>query len=101
MARWAITRAATAPAIDGAPSVVTQGSMRKTLPVLASLMTVAAIAMSSGAAYAAQARAAHALQNQSAEILQLHASVQAEMSAVTNAPSVPAYFLAPSFKTAR
>jgi len=75
--------------------------MRKTLPVLASFMTVAAIAMSSGAAYAAQARAAHALQNTSAEVLKLHASTQVEMSAVTDAPSVPAFFLAPSFKSAR
>jgi len=75
--------------------------MRKVFPALAAAMTVTAIIMSSGAAYAQQAQAARALQNPSAEVLQLHASVQVEMSAVTNAPSVPAFFLEPSFKAAR
>ena len=53
-----------------------------------------------GAAYAQQARASRALQNPSAEILQFHASVQVEMSAVTDAPSVPAFFLSPTFRRA-
>lgn len=75
--------------------------MRKLLPGLAAAMTVTAIIMSSGAAYAQQAQQLRALQNPSAEVLRVHAAVQVEMSAVTDAPSVPAFFLAPSFKTAR
>ena len=71
------------------------------LPALAAAMTVTAIILSSGASYAQQAQAARALQNPSAELLKLHASTQVEMSAVTDAPSVPAFFLAPSFKSAR
>ncbi len=70
--------------------------MRKLLPYLAASMTVTAIIISSGAAYAQQARELRALQNPSAEVLRIHASVQVEMSAVTDAPSVPAFFLAPS-----
>jgi len=71
------------------------------LPSLAAAMTVTAIILSSGAGYAQQAQQARALQNPSAEVLQLHASTQVAMTAVTDAPSVPAYFLAPSFKSAR
>ena len=70
--------------------------MRKLLPYLAASMTVTAIIISSGAAYAQQARELRALQNPSAEVLRFHASMQVEMSAVTDAPSVPAFFLTPS-----
>lgn len=70
--------------------------MRKLLPVLATAMTVTAIIMSSGAAYAQQARELRALHNPSAEIFRIHAAVQVEMHAVTDAPSVPPFYWAPS-----
>ena len=73
--------------------------MRKLLPVLATAMTVTAIILSSGAAYAQQAHELRVLQNPSAEILRFHASVQVEMRTVTDAPSVPPFYVAP-FKRA-
>ncbi len=71
--------------------------MRKLLPFLAASMTVTAIILSSGAAFAQQARELRVLQNPSAEILRVHASVQVEMQSVTDAPSVPPFFWAPSY----
>jgi hypothetical protein len=70
--------------------------MRKLLPLLAATVTVTAIIMSSGAAYAQQAREMRVLHNPSAEILRIHATVQVEMQSVTDAPSVPPFFWAPS-----